>query len=265
MRRLALFLPILVCLCSRTNPEAGRPDPAAKPAPVEKSTQKPTEKPAQQPAPPEPEQRLLSSPAKPLRIVDRPIQWNARRRSLSLEYLQERHGLTPEEPTIAPVMIVLHATESATLSSAFHTFDPPALPAGERPELRRASALNVSAHFLVDRDGAVVRLLPETTFARHAVGLNWCAIGVENIGGTPKAPLNDAQVRADIDLIRHLAARFPIRHVLGHHEYLAYRKTKLWKETSTTYFTVKSDPGAEFMKKVRAGLADLELEPVPEP
>lgn len=201
----------------------------------------------------------------PLRIVERHIQWNEQRRRLSLEYLSLRHGLKQAEPVITPVMIVLHATESATLSSAFHTFDPPGMPAGERPFLAKASALNVSAHFFVDRDGTVVRLLPETTFARHTVGLNWCAIGVENIGGTPKAPLNDAQTRASADLVRHLAGRFPIRHLLGHHEYLAYRKTPLWKETSTTYFTIKSDPGEAFMKKVRALLADLNFEPVPTP
>jgi len=217
-------------------------------------------------APPtEPEQILAPSPETKLRIIDRPIQWNEQRRRLSLEYLELRHGLRQAEPVIAPVMIVLHATESATLSSAFNTFDPPRMPAGERPELARASALNVSAHFLVDRDGTVVRLLPETTFARHTVGLNYLAIGVENIGGTSKAPLNDAQVHADVELIRYLAARFPIRHVLGHHEYLAYRKTNLWKETSTTYYTIKSDPGPEFMKKVRANLTDLTLEPVAAP
>jgi N-acetyl-anhydromuramyl-L-alanine amidase AmpD len=217
------------------------------------------------PPPQETDQKLSHAPTKTLQIVEQPIQWNEQRRKLSLEYLSLRHGLTQEEPVIVPVMVVLHATESATLSSAFHTFDPPKMPAGERPFLAKASALNVSAHFLVDRDGTVVRLLPETTFARHTVGLNWCAIGVENIGGTPKVPLNDAQAKASADLVRHLAARFPIRHLLGHHEYLAYRKTSLWKETSTTYFTVKSDPGAVFMKKVRALLADLAFEPVPTP
>ena len=215
--------------------------------------------------PPAPGQILAPSPETKLRIIDRPITWNEQRRRLSLEYLELRHGLRQAEPVIAPVMIVLHATEGATLPSAFNTFDPPRMPAGERSELARASALNVSAHFLVDRDGTVVRLLPETTFARHTVGLNYLAIGVENVGGTSRTPLNDAQVRADVALIRHLAGRFPIRHVIGHHEYLAYRKTVLWKETSTTYYTVKSDPGAEFMKKVRAGLTDLSLEPVTAP
>ncbi len=231
---------------------------------------KPSPSPSPPPSPAEPKTVPLSenpvfAPDPAPRIVDRPITWNAERRRLSLEYLALRHGLKSEEPVIAPVMVVLHATEGATLASAFHTFDPVRMPAGDRPTLAKASPLNVSAHFLVDRDGTLVRLLPETTFARHTVGLNWCAIGVENVGGTPKTPLNEAQVRASADLVRHLARRFPIRHVIGHHEYLAYRKTPLWKETSTTYYTIKSDPGAPFMQQVRARLADLKLEPVPSP
>lgn len=274
MRRVTLLLPLLLCLCSRTHQEPGRPAPTepgnARVTPTETPTHGEKSPPvapmvAAAEPPPQPEPILAPSPEKNLRIIDRPIQWNEQRRSLSLEYLELRHGLKLAEPVIAPVMVVLHATESATLSSAFYTFNPPRMPAGERPFLARASALNVSAHFLVDRDGTVVRLLPETTFARHTVGLNWCAIGIENVGGTPKAPLNDAQARASADLVRHLAGRFPIRHVLGHHEYLAYRKSALWKETSTTYFTFKSDPGAAFMKKVRAHLTDLAFEPVPPP
>lgn len=45
-----------------------------------------------------------------------------------------------------------------------------------------SSALNVSTQFLVDRDGTIFRLLPDTTFARHVIGLNHLAIGIENIG-----------------------------------------------------------------------------------
>jgi len=263
MRRLAFLLPLALCLCSRN----GSPEPM-KVSPSEPPGSRPAPAPAPAPEPPlQVREPSLPEPAQaaPIRIVDRPITWNAERRRLSLEYLTLRHGLKADEPVIAPVMVVLHATEGATLASAFHTFDPVRMPAGERPTLAKASALNVSAHFLVDRDGTLVRVLPETTFARHTVGLNWCAIGVENVGGTPKTPLNEAQVRASADLVRHLAERFPIRHVIGHHEYLAYRKTPLWKETSTTYYTIKSDPGAPFMQQVRARLTDLKLEPVPSP
>ena len=42
--------------------------------------------------------------------------------------------------------------------------------------------LNVSSHYLVDRDGTIYQLTPETILNRHAIGVNWCSIGIENIG-----------------------------------------------------------------------------------
>ncbi len=194
-------------------------------------------------------------------IVDRPVRWDDERRSLSLEYMRERHGLDAEEPVITPVMIVVHATHGHTFESAFHTFNPVRLKG--RKFLRRASPLNVSAHFVVDRDGTIYRLLPETVFARHVVGLNHCAIGIENVGGVTRSPLTERQVESNIRLIRHLACRFSIRFVLGHHEYLAFSGTDWWKESSPEYFTVKPDPGEAFMTSVRNGLDGLDLEVLP--
>ena len=48
----------------------------------------------------------------------------------------------------------------------------------------------------MDRDGAVYRLMPETWMARHTIGLNRVAIGIENVGG-PRWPLTPEQLRAD--------------------------------------------------------------------
>ena len=50
--------------------------------------------------------------------------------------------------------------------------------AEENPRLSYGT-LNVGAQFLVGRDGAIWQLMPETALARHAIGLNWCAIGIE--------------------------------------------------------------------------------------
>ncbi len=241
-------------------PQAGQ-DPA--PGPVEPA------KPAARPESPQamegpsadakPVAPDVKTPSEDLRILDKPILWNAERRRLSLEYLELRHGIRKEEPDIEPILVVVHATEGPTVDSAFHTFHPVRMEPGERQRLRRASALNVSAHFVVDTNGDIYRLLPETRFARHTVGLNYCAIGIENVGGTPRMPLTDAQVEANARLIRHLARHFPIRHVIGHHEYLKLRGSSLWKETDPGYYTIKSDPGDEFMRKLREKLADLKF------
>jgi N-acetyl-anhydromuramyl-L-alanine amidase AmpD len=117
----------------------------------------------------------------------------------------------------------------------------------------------VSSHFLVDRDGTIYRLQPETRFARHCIGLNHIAIGIENVGDEAKFPLTDAQVAADAALVRDLAARFPIARLLGHYEVMKLRDKPYYVERDPTYKNDKGDPGAPFMSRVRALLADLQL------
>jgi len=194
------------------------------------------------------------------RIFDKPIIFDEAREGLSLEYLKNRHGIEKETATIVPTMVVVHWTAVYSLESTFDVFNPVHL--GGRPELTSASNLNVSAHFLVDRDGAIFRLLPDTTFARHTIGLNYTAIGIENIGG-PDAPLTKAQVKANAALIRYLNKKYKLTYVIGHHEYYAFQGTPMWKETDPNYLTQKQDPGPKFMKKLRKKLADLNFKSNP--
>jgi N-acetyl-anhydromuramyl-L-alanine amidase AmpD len=140
------------------------------------------------------------------------------------------------------------------LEATFDVFNPVHL--GGRPELSTASNLNVSAHFLVDRDGTIFRLLPDTTFARHTIGLNYTAIGIENIGG-PEAPLTKSQLKSNAALIRYLHKKHNLTYVIGHHEYYAFQGSNIWKETDPDYLTQKQDPGDKFMKKLRKKLIDL--------
>lgn len=189
-------------------------------------------------------------------IIQKPIIWNAEREKLSLDYLKNRHGIVQENAVIKPTMVVVHWTANNSVQATFNTFNPVLLPG--RPELRKASALNVSSQYVIDRNGAIYQFLPDTVFARHTIGLNYCAIGIENIGGD-KSPLTDKQLAANEALIRHLKSKYPIDFVIGHHEYKIFRKTKYWKETDPNYFTIKSDPGDIFMKKLRGNLTDLKL------
>jgi N-acetyl-anhydromuramyl-L-alanine amidase AmpD len=195
------------------------------------------------------------------RIIDKPITWNAEREALSITYLKERHGLEKTTGTIDPQMVVVHWTAIPTVEVTFDVFNPTTL--GGRADLTGASNLNVSSQFLIDRDGTIFRLLPDTTFARHVIGLNYLAIGIENVGGSD-APLTKAQLVSNEQLIRYLKRKYPIDYVIGHHEYQNFQKTDLWKETDPDYRTVKSDPGDEFMLKLRKNLKDLNLKPVPQ-
>lgn len=203
---------------------------------------------------------LLSCNAQTFRILEKPIQYDEEREQLSLEYLKNRHGIDKNQATITPTMVVVHWTAVNTLEATFDIFDPVNL--GGRPELTTASNLNVSAHFLVDRDGTIFRLLPDTTFARHTIGLNYTAIGIENIGG-PDAPLTKAQLRANAELIRYLNKKHALTYLIGHHEYQDFQGSEIWRETDPNYLTQKVDPGPKFMKRLRRKLEDLNLKSNP--
>jgi N-acetylmuramoyl-L-alanine amidase len=194
-------------------------------------------------------------------VIDKPIIFDAERKELSLEYLEKRHGLKQNLPSIKPVMVVLHWTEIPSAETTFKVFNRSTIP-GSRKELTAASALNVSSQYMIDRDGTIYRLLPDTVFARHVIGLNYCAIGVENIGGSNN-PLTQAQLEANEQLIRELKSKYPIEYVIGHYEYTRFKKTPLWKESDPNYQTSKSDPGREFMQKIRARIEDLHIKGAP--
>ncbi|MCX6293880.1 MAG: peptidoglycan recognition family protein [Sphingobacteriales bacterium] len=192
-----------------------------------------------------------------IRIVEKPISYTEDRKKLSVEYLQNRHGLNLKKPIITPKIIVLHFTDGGTIKSVFNYFNATTIEAG-RSYNKKQSNLNVSSHYLIDRDGTIYHLLADTLFARHTIGLNYCAIGVENIGSASN-PLTDKQVAANIALIKHLTQQYPIEYVIGHSEYGKFRKTPLWKETDPNYFTGKTDPGESFLKQVRDGIKGLKV------
>lgn len=199
--------------------------------------------------------------AQQINIVDKPIIFDATRTKLSLDYLKRRHALIQDEPTIKPTMIVLHWTASRSLMGTYNAFNKSILPSG-RKNLIGASSLNVSSHFLVDRDGTIYQLLPDTTFARHVIGLNYCAIGIENVGSNDY-PLTKAQLLANEKLVRYLSKKYKIQYLIGHYEHTLFRNTSLWRETNPYYQSGKIDPGKTFMKNIREELQDLNLKGAP--
>ena len=200
---------------------------------------------------------LLTALAPPPPIVDAPMAWSAERERLTLEYRQHHSDPDAADLTITPHVIVLHYTGGDSAKATRAYFDNVRIEAA-RKDLAKAGAVNVSAHFLVDRDGTIYRLQPETRFARHCIGLNHVAIGIENVG-TNEAALTDAQVAADAALVRDLAARYPITHLLGHSEVMKFRGDSLYRELDPSYKNDKPDPGPHFMARVRERVADLGL------
>ncbi|MGY5848261.1 peptidoglycan recognition protein family protein [Salegentibacter sp. HM20] len=207
--------------------------------------------------------QISCGPAKTVpEIVDRPIEFNQQRLELTREYLKERYGLKAEDATINPKMIVVHWTAIPTLEASFKAFDPVKLP-GARGDIKSAGDLNVSAHFLIDRDGTIYRLMPENIMARHVIGLNHVALGIENVGGTPETPLTRAQLKANIKLVKYLSKQYEIDYLIGHFEYTLFEGHALWLERDADYRTTKTDPGENFMQELRNATKSFNFKPVP--
>jgi N-acetylmuramoyl-L-alanine amidase len=202
--------------------------------------------------------------AENIAIIDRPIPFTEQRIQLTRDYIKQHYGIETQSIEIVPRIIVLHWTAGRSLQGDLNTFAPATLQ-GSRPDLAGASELNVGIQFLVDRDGTIYRLMPETWMARHVIGLNYNAIGIENVGGSAVLPgLTDAQLQANIRLVRYLARKYrTIEYLIGHLEYRTFEGHPLWLERDTTYRTTKPDPGAQFMSNVRAATRDLRLKGPP--
>lgn len=197
-----------------------------------------------------------------LNIIDKPIIFDETRKTLTLEYLADHYELDQDAPTIDPKIIVLHWTAIPTFEGSFDAFNDVKLPS-RRSDIKNASALNVSSHFLIDQDGTIYRLMPETTMARHVIGLNHTAIGIENVGGTEDMPLTDAQLHSNIALVKYLAAIYKIDYLIGHYEYPNFEGHPLWLEKDDGYRTQKTDPGEDFMMKVRQATKKLNFKAIP--
>jgi beta-N-acetylhexosaminidase len=136
----------------------------------------------------------------------------------------------------------------------------------DRKDIAKASALNVSAQFLVARDGTIYRLMPENWMARHVIGLNYSSIGVENVGGKSNKvdDLTKAQKIANVKLVKYLKKKYPsIEYLIGHHEYKQMQSTSLWLEKDEGYRTIKADPGDKFMSYIHSNVKSLKLKHAP--
>lgn len=102
----------------------------------------------------------------------------------------------------------------------------------------------ISVHYVIGRDGALVRMVPETRVAYHVRGHNADSIGIELINdGDGKDPFPDAQMSALADLLRGILERHG----------LVYADIKAHSQLDDSYLTCggqrikrKQDPGQAF-------------------
>lgn len=259
MRTAWLIVVAGACSSSASTP-SGEPAPHVT-APASRDAGTPSEPPA--PVVIGPDAASPDAPTRPP-IVDAPMAWSPEREQLTLDYRRTHSDPAATDLTIVPHLIVLHYTDGGSAAATRRYFDNVRIEAS-RKSLAKHGAVNVSAHFVVDRDGTIYQLQPPTRFARHCIGLNHLAIGIENAGNESTFPLTDAQIAADAALVRYLASQYPITRLLGHFEVMGFRDHPEFVELDPTYRNDKPDPGKHFLAAVRAQVADLHLLGAAEP
>jgi N-acetylmuramoyl-L-alanine amidase len=150
------------------------------------------------------------------RIVWKPILFPAKRKVEMAAYARRHYGINSWRLT-HPHVIVEHFTAGTTFASAYNTF------AADVPDAELHELPGVCAHFVVDRDGRIYRLVPLNVMCRHTVGLNYTAIGIEHVGTSDAQILGNprqlsASLRLTFYLMRSLGIR--LRNVIGHNESL---------------------------------------------
>lgn len=191
-----------------------------------------------------------------LEIKQKPIEFTKNRIELTKQYIKKSYGIDVKDINIIPKIIVIHHTASDSLKESFDRFYPEIL-LSDRTDIQNAGNVNVSAQFLVDFDGTIYSLMPETFMARHIIGLNLSSIGIENVGGDKKS-LTPEQLKANIELVKYLKDKYKtIEYLIGHYEYRKFEKHPLFLEKDANYRTIKHDPEQNFMEKLRANFPEL--------
>jgi len=195
-------------------------------------------------------------------IIQTPIKFSNHRIELTKLYIKAHYGIDAKDIKITPKIILVHHTAIDSYEESLSRFMPEELPS-LRSDISNAGAVNVSTHFMVERDGTIHQLMPLDFMARHVIGLNYSSIGIENVGGAYGSDnLTDEQLQANIFLIKYLKKKFnTIEYLVGHYEYRCFEDHKLWLERDDGYRTKKNDPHPNFMNKLSSHIDYLKRAP----
>ncbi len=145
------------------------------------------------------------------------IPFGAQRKRQTAAYSRRHYGERRYELT-NPKVILQHYTSGTSFDSAWNHFAANGTHLGEKP--------GVCTHFIIDTDGTVYQLVNLSIRCRHAIGMNWTAIGIEHVGTNARGILdNRRMMRASLRLTAWLMLRYGINvgNVIGHAEILQSR------------------------------------------
>lgn len=102
--------------------------------------------------------------------------------------------------------------------------------------IKEYSKYNVSAHYVIARDGTIYRLVAEKNISYHAgksmlpdgrKSVNMCSIGIELMCSKEDTP-TEAQIKSLTALVKDIESRYKINYVLRHSDIAPGRKTDPW-------------------------------------
>jgi len=183
-------------------------------------------------------------------ILQTPIKFSQKRIELTKEYIKIHYNKDVSNIKIIPKIILIHHTAIDDYKDSLSRFQEEVLPSVRKDIASVTPSVNVSSHFMVEPNGTIHKLMPLDFMARHVIGLNYNSIGIENVGGeNSKDNLTQAQLEANIFLIKYLREKFPtIEYVVGHYEYRCFEENELFLELDKGYRTLKDDPSERFMR-----------------
>ena len=196
-------------------------------------------------------------------IVQTPIDFTNKRIDLTKEYIKIHYKKDVQNIIIVPKIILIHHTAIDDYKDSLSRFQEEALPSRRKDISSANPSVNVSSHFMVERDGTIHQLMPLDFMARHVIGLNFNSIGIENVGGqNSQDNLTEAQLQANIFLVGYLQKKFPtIEYLVGHYEYRCFEHDALWLEVDDGYRTIKDDPSKRFLQELYKQIQGLKRAP----
>jgi hypothetical protein len=146
-----------------------------------------------------------------------PIPYGHKRKHQMARYSKRHYG-EPRWHLRDPKVIVLHFTAGPSYQSAWQVFASNDPNNGELP--------GVCSHFIVDKDGTAYRTVRPSIRCRHAIGLNYIAIGVEMVQETGSGSHwadqqilhRHKQIHSALRLVGWLKQKYGIkmRNIVGH-------------------------------------------------
>ncbi len=150
------------------------------------------------------------------RITQDAVPFGAKRTRQTAAYSLRHYGQHTWH--LHPQVIVLHFTDGSSYEGAHEVFASDAPDLGELP--------GDVAHFVIAGNGKIYQQLSTQIRGRHAIGLNWCAVGIEFVQlqgrSSHWADLQildrSRQIDAGLALVDYLSQRYDIKakNVIGH-------------------------------------------------